>query len=67
MSKIKNLRNWLQGKKTYIVCLGAMIASAILFIDGSIELPELVKQLIALVIGVTIRAGVSTESKTTEN
>jgi len=53
-------------QKTYIVCLGAMLASVILFTDGGIELPELVKQLIALVIGVTIRAGVSTESKTAE-
>ena len=56
MTKIKD---WLKGKKTYIVCAIAILGVSIAWLDGDIAGGEAVKALFEAVFGITLRAGVA--------
>ena len=52
------IRNYLQGKKTYLVAAGAVIAVVIAWASGDLETPDAVRDIVAAIIAVTVRAGV---------
>jgi len=48
---------WLQGKKTYIVCVSAILTALIAYLNNSISLTELITAVYAAIAGVTLKAG----------
>lgn len=57
--KISDFRQWLKGKKTYLICAGAIIAVVIVWGDGDMTHYEAIKAIFEAVVGMTIRAGIS--------
>lgn len=56
MSKIKD---WLKGKKTYIICAIAILGVAVAWSEGSLADGDAIKAIFEAVVGMTIRAGIS--------
>lgn len=56
MSKI---RDWLKGKKTYIVCAIAVLGVAIAWSEGSMADGDALKAVFEAIVGITIRAGIA--------
>jgi len=52
------IRDFLKGKKTYLVALSGMLAALIAFASGEMTLPETVAAITAAVMAMTMRAGV---------
>ncbi len=57
------IREWLQGKKTYVVAIGAIVAALVAWSQGTMDTMQLVEAGVAAVLAMTIRAGVTTETK----
>ena len=55
---IHDIREWLKGKKTYLLMAGGMITATTAWITGTIELPALVEAVVALAMGGAVRAGI---------
>ena len=55
---IEKIRNALSGGKTYLVCAGAIITAIVAFVNGTIDVVQLVQAIFTAVAGMTIRAGV---------
>ena len=53
------IREWLRGKKSYLVGVGAIVAAVLGFAEGEIELPALVAAITAAIMAMTIRAGIA--------
>ncbi len=56
MSKI---REWLKGKKTYLVCAVAIAGVAILWADGGVTNLEALEALVKALFGISLRAGIA--------
>lgn len=56
MSKIKD---WLKGKKTYIICAIAILGVAVAWSEGNLADGDAIKAIFEAVVGMTIRAGIS--------
>jgi len=56
---ISTIKDFLSGKKTYLVALGAIIGVLVSFSNGSVEAVEAIKLIIEAILACTIRAGVS--------
>lgn len=54
---------WLQGKKTYIVMIGAIVAGIVAFLTDQASLGEAMVAVIAALGLGTLRAGQTTEAK----
>jgi len=52
------LREWLKGKKTYLVAVAAVVASVIAYAEEVHDFPEMVKLIVAALLASTLRAGV---------
>ena len=52
------IRQFLKGKKTYLIAAGSILATVVAWATGDMELPEAVKLIVAAVLAVTVRAGV---------
>ena len=48
---------WLQGKKTYIVAIGAIVTAVGAYTEGSIDLSQLVAAIFAALGAMTLKAG----------
>lgn len=55
---MKTIREWLKGKKTYIVCAGAILATVLAWSVGDVELADAVKNIVEALAGITIRAAI---------
>ena len=60
---MKAIQEWLKGKKTYLVCIGAIIAVVAVWSGGEIDLIHMIEAVVAAVGGMTIRAGVEKSGK----
>lgn len=60
---MNKIREWLQGNKTYFVCVGAIIAAIIGYADQTIGVGELVAAIFAAAGGITIAAKVNRAAK----
>ena len=56
MSKI---REWLKGKKTYLVCAAAIIGVVVVWADGDMTNLDAIEAIVKAVFGITLRAGVA--------
>lgn len=56
MTKIKD---WLKGKKTYIVCVIAIVTVAIAWAEGNVTNGEAMEAVFKAIFGITLRAGVA--------
>ena len=54
------MRTWLQGKKTYIVGIGAIVAAVVAYTQGTIDGTQAVEAIVGAILAMTIRAGVTT-------
>lgn len=56
---MNSLKAWLSGKKTYLVCLAAILAAVIAWTSGDSGTLDTMKMILAALGGITIRAGIS--------
>ena len=56
---MNNLREWLKGKKTYLVCVVAILAAVITWASGDAGTLNTVKMILAAIGGITLRAGIN--------
>lgn len=63
MEFITKIKTILQGYKTYLVGVGAIIAAILAFIGGEMDIVATVQSIIAAVMTMTVRAGVATAAK----
>jgi hypothetical protein len=61
---VEKLRNALSGGKVYLICLGAIIAAVVAFINGEIDVIKLVESVIVAVGGMAMRAGIAKSAPT---
>ena len=60
---IEKIRKLLEGRKTYLVAIGAIITALIGLVNG-VSLSDTIQIIITAILGMTIRAGITTsESK----
>ena len=52
------IREWLKGKKTYVVCAAAILTAVVAWSQGEYGTVELVATIFAAVTGSTLRAAV---------
>lgn len=55
----EKLREWLSGGKTYLICASAILTAIIAFINGNMEIADLVKAIFVALTAITLRAGVA--------
>jgi len=60
---MNSIREWLKGKKTYLVGVGAVLAAVIAWAGGEVEIGGAIQAIITAVLAMTVRAGVSTETE----
>ena len=56
---MKTLNEFLSGKKTYIVAIGAVVAVAVSFLNGDLTVGEAVQATLGALGLATLRAGVT--------
>ena len=54
-----NIKTFLEGKKTYILALGAIVTALGAYASGSIDTVTLIQSIWAALTGITLRAGVA--------
>jgi hypothetical protein len=52
----------LEGKKSYIVGIGALLAAAGLYLQGQIELGAAVQLAVTALLGIFVRRGIKTDT-----
>lgn len=55
------IRLWLQGNKTYTVGIGAIVAVIVAWSTGNLDDGKAVEAIVAAIMGMCLRAGVTTE------
>lgn len=55
---MKSIQEWLAGKKTYIVCIGAIVAAVSAFAGGELDTAGMVEAIFAAIMAATLRAGI---------
>lgn len=53
------IREWLKGKKTYFVCIAAIIGVTVLWSEGDMTHLEAVEGIVKAIFGISIRAAIS--------
>ncbi|HPM84097.1 MAG TPA: hypothetical protein PLF81_25510 [Candidatus Anammoximicrobium sp.] len=61
------IRQFLQGKKTYVVGIGAIAAAVVAWVNGSLDNAHAIEAIIAALMGMFIRAGVNTAAQTAQD
>ena len=57
----------LKGKKSYMTCVGALLAAAGLYLQGQIELGAAVQLAVTAMMGIFIRKGIKTDTAPAED
>ena len=60
---LDSVREKLAGKKTYIVGIGSIIALFVAWVNGTVPTPDLMEGAITALLGMTLRAGISGDTK----
>jgi hypothetical protein len=63
--KGQDMLTWLQGKKTYVVAIGGIVAAIVAYTQGTIDTTALVGAILAGVLAMTIRNGSATDAAKT--
>ena len=63
---MNSLRDWLRGKKTYLICLAAILAAVIAWASGDAGTLDTAKMILAAFGGITLRAGISKAAAPTQ-
>lgn len=50
---------WLRGKKTYVLAVSSIFAALAAYATGQIEVGEMIKLIVAAIMAMTIRAGIT--------
>jgi len=53
------MQNWLSGKKTYVVCLVALVTAIGAYASGDMSLGDLIQAIFVAIGGMTMRSGIS--------
>jgi hypothetical protein len=56
---MNKIRLYLQGKKTYVVGIGAIVAAVVAWITGNMDQTQAIEAIAAALMGMFIRAGVA--------
>jgi len=56
---MQKVKEWLSGKKTYLVCAAAILAAVIAYSQDQVTLIQLIEAVLAAIGGMTLRAGVT--------
>jgi len=56
----------LKGKRTYLTGIGALLAAAGLYLQGSIELGAAVQLAVTALLGIFVRKGIKSDTGTAE-
>lgn len=56
---LEKLKDLLSGKKTYLIGLGAILTALVAYSSGDLSIVQLVQSIVAAVMAMTIRAGVT--------
>ncbi len=56
---MNRIKEWLEGKKTYFVCISALIGIVIAWSTGDMTGLAAVQAAVAAIVGMTIRAGIA--------
>ena len=56
---MSTIKDFLGGKKTYLVAVAAIIGSVVAWLEGSIDMPTLAQSITAAILAATIRAGIT--------
>ena len=56
---LEKLRNILSGGKTYLVCVGAIIAALIAYANGTMDIGQMIQAIWTAIAGITLRAGIA--------
>jgi hypothetical protein len=59
------MKTWLQGYRTYIVAIGGIVTAIVAYTQDAITTATLVEAIVAGVLAMTIRNGVTTEANIT--
>lgn len=59
MKFLSDIRVWLKGKKTYLVCIGAIIAVVVAWGDGDVTHYQAADGFVKAIFGMTIRAAIA--------
>ena len=54
---MEKIRKWLEGKKTYLICLSTILGSIIAWLSNEIQLAEMIKIIAVAIVGITLKAG----------
>ena len=60
------VKEWLSGKKTYLICIGTILGAVISWVSGEIELGKMIEIIVAAIIAITLRAGIAKGPKVEE-
>lgn len=55
------IREWLKGKKTYVLAAVTIVGAVVAWSQGEIEADKLAEAIVAALMAMTIRAGMATE------
>lgn len=67
MTYLKKIRNYLKGKKSYLLATAAILTALVAWAEGGLSATELIVALYAALQTMFIRAGVSKTAKDTAN
>ena len=56
---LNKIKDFLSGKKSYLVCTIAILGAVVAWASGEIKIAEMVKIIIAAITAMTMRAGIT--------
>ena len=60
---LNKVKDFLSGKKTYLIAASSIIGILVAYSQGSVNAQDAIKSIVEAVLAMTIRAGVSTSTK----
>jgi hypothetical protein len=59
---MNSLRLWLQGKKTYVVAIGSIVAVIVAWVQGTTDTKTAVEMVVPLILAICLRSGISSDA-----
>ncbi len=56
---MQGIIDFLNGKKTYMVCVAAILTALVAWLNGALTLAQFVEAIFAAIGGITLRAGIT--------
>ena len=58
MGIIAKIEAWLQGKKTYILIIGAIVAAIVGYVEGTVTMQQMIAAIWTALMGGALRSGI---------